>query len=68
MYYLEHRYQDSGWVSLPDINSPFKDLDRARRRASKLSQNSIAYGMVRVVDYRGVVWATFAAGGGEIKG
>lgn len=66
MYYLQHKYQDTNWIDLPEDNYPYADLERARRRAAKLAENSIAYGMVRVVDKKGRVYHTFAAGGGEI--
>jgi len=62
MYYLQNRYQDSNWEDTNDINEPFTDLDRATRRALKLSLNSIAYGMVRVVDRKGNVYGTYTAG------
>lgn len=65
MYYIQNRYQDSGWEWVNDVNEPFSYLEKARRRAEKLSYNAIAYGMVRVVDKKGNVYHTFRAGGGE---
>lgn len=64
-YYLQNRYQDSGWEALNDVNEPFTDPEKAKRRAAKLSLNSICYGMVRVVDAKGRPIITFKAGGGK---
>ena len=59
-YKLEHRYQDSGWTLLD--GEGFTDGNEAVKRAADLSKNSIAYGMVRVIDHNGVI-ITFPAGG-----
>ena len=46
-YYLENRYQDSGWQTLDET---FGDADEAIRKALEYAKNSIVYGMVRVMD------------------
>lgn len=61
-YQLQHRYQDSGWENL---NEECIHLQTAKHRAYELSKNSIAYGMVRVVNRAtGAVEAEYPAGGG----
>lgn len=66
-YYLQNRYQDGGWDRLP--GEDYDDRGEAICRASVLSNDAIAYGMVRVVDsdclecYSVVV--TFGAGVGH---
>lgn len=63
-YQLQHRYQDSGWENLNEESS--SHLETAKHRAHELSKNSIAYGMVRVVNRAtGTVEAEYPAGGGE---
>jgi hypothetical protein len=47
-YYLQNRYQDSGWMTLAD--EEFEYCGDAICRASELSDLAVAYGMVRVVD------------------
>lgn len=65
-YYLQNRYQDSGWENLyQDANTleEFDDEHDACWYASKLSLNSICYGMVRVIDSeKNKVVITFPAG------
>lgn len=62
-YYLQHRYQDSGWEN---INEECSHLDTAKHRAHEFSKDPIAYGMVRVVNRAtGTVEVTYPAGGGE---
>lgn len=62
MYTLESRFIGSPWEPCEDINSPFTDLQRAIKRARKLSESASVYGAVRVVDKRGEVYATFVEG------
>jgi hypothetical protein len=62
MYYLQNRYQDSDWQDTNDTNEPFYDLERACRRAMKLSLNAVAYGMIRVIDRKGEVYGTYTSG------
>lgn len=59
-FHLEHRYQDSGWEPLP--GESYDDLELAFERASVLSQDSIAYGMVRIMHGLLNVVMTFPAG------
>lgn len=47
-YRLQNRYQDSGWESL--AYEEFEHCGDAICRASELSEDAVAYGMVRVVD------------------
>ena len=62
-YKLQNRYQDSGWENL---NEECSHLETAKHRAYELSKNSIAYGMVRVVNRAtGAIEAEYPAGGGE---
>lgn len=63
-YYLQNRYQDSGWEPVNDVNEPFTDLRKAKRRASKLADQGW-YGMVRVIDEKGRPIHTFRGEGGE---
>lgn len=63
-YYLQHRYQDSGWENINDEECIH--LDTAKHRAHEFSKNPIAYGMVRVVNRAtGNVEVEYPAGGGE---
>ena len=62
MYRLENRYQDSNWTPCEDVQFPCADIERACRRARKLSQDTIAFGMVRVIDKKGNVVGTYSAG------
>ncbi len=48
MFQLQNRYQDSGWETLD--REQFSRLDKAKKRAHKLSKNAISYGMVRVIN------------------
>lgn len=65
-YHLQNCYQDANWSYLP--HHKYNNYVIAVRMASKLSKNSICYGMVRVVDvFLGVATDTFMAGGGRIK-
>jgi hypothetical protein len=59
-YYIQQRYQDSGWETLKDYN--FSNLKKAQLTAKQLSENSIAYGTVRVIDGRGEVCGVFIEG------
>ena len=47
-FVLQHRYQDSDWETLE--GEDFEYCGDAICRASELSDNPIAYGMVRVID------------------
>jgi len=65
-YILQNRYQDGGWINFD--NEEFDHCGDAICRASELSEDSIAYGMVRVVDNdENCVVITYAAGGGICK-
>jgi hypothetical protein len=48
MFYLQNKYQDSDWESVPNVEFNYQDL--AVNYAQNLSGNSISYGMVRVID------------------
>jgi hypothetical protein len=62
-YKLQHRYQDSDWISLD--GEVFTYCGDAICRASELSEDAIAYGMVRVIDTDdNSTVITYAAGGG----
>ena len=61
-YKLQNRYQDSGWENLD--REEFHRLNEAMDRGYELSKNSIAYGMVRVVNLvTGKVEVEYPAGG-----
>lgn len=47
-YRLQNRYQDSGWETLD--NEAYDLCRDAVYRASQLSKDAVAYGMVRVID------------------
>jgi hypothetical protein len=60
-YRLQNRYQDSGWEYL--AYEEFEHCGDAICRASELSEDAVAYGMVRVVDKKtGRVVITYPAG------
>ena len=58
-YYLQNRYQDSGWE---DLNERYLEPGVAIDKACKYSLDAIAYGMVRVLDNKGEVVKTFSCG------
>lgn len=58
-YYLEHRYQDSGWCSL---NEEYDTYEAAKEAAWEHASNSIIYGMVRIMSSDGSVLVTYGAG------
>jgi len=58
-FYLQNRYQDSGWE---ELNEFYHDYDEAIDSAQRKSLDSIAYGMVRIVTEAGIVMKTFSCG------
>jgi hypothetical protein len=52
IYRLQNRYQDSGWEHLHGYHSD--NLKQLELTAKQLSENSMIYGMVRVVSSLGV--------------
>jgi len=58
-YYLQHRYQDSGWV---DLDERYLEPGTAIDKACKYSLDAIAYGMTRVLDNKGNILKTFSCG------
>ena len=64
MYKLQNKYQDEGWKDLGC--KEFRCIPDASHEARTCSNNSICYGMVRVVR-KGTneVMVTFPAGGGD---
>jgi hypothetical protein len=64
-YYLQNRYQDSGWEKCVVNDQEFYDrLQDALYIAEQCAADSICYGMVRVVDSDGKIHQTWAAGSG----
>ena len=51
-YRLQNRYQDEGWTECPGYES--NNLLQSELTAKQLSENAIAYGMVRVASDAGV--------------
>lgn len=63
-YFLQNRYQDSGWEDIP--KERYALAGDAICKASELSDNAICNGMVRVVDsFTGKVLIEYAAGRGH---
>jgi|SaaInlStandDraft_4_1057021.scaffolds.fasta_scaffold192803_2 hypothetical protein len=61
MFKLQNRYQDSDWGDLG--HAKFHQQDLASRHAQNLSENTISYGMVRVIDIdTSKIIATFTGG------
>jgi hypothetical protein len=58
-YYLQHRYQDSGWI---DLDERYTEPGTAIDKACKYSRDAIAYGMTRVLDHKGNIVKTFTCG------
>ena len=61
MFKLQNRYQDLGWEDVTDAEFNYQDL--ASNYAQNLSEDTISYGMVRVVDIdTSKIIATFTDG------
>jgi hypothetical protein len=58
-YYLQHRYQDSGWI---DLDERYIEPGIAIDKACKYSRDAIAYGMTRILDHKGKIVKTFSCG------
>lgn len=58
-YRIQNRYQDGGWE---EANLYFKNLADAISKAEKCSSDSIAWGMVRIVDADDKILHTYGAG------
>lgn len=61
-YYIQNRYQDSGWEYVDSEPGPIANLEATMAQAARMASNSICYGMVRVIDENGYVHRTWSAG------
>lgn len=59
-YRLQNRYQDSGWEEARGYESD--NLRQLELTAKQLSENSIAWGMIRVVGPGGEIYSVFSGG------
>lgn len=65
MYYIQNKYQDSGWEHIDTGNpTPYTSLEEAIRHADFMAESAILYGMVRVIDHAGREIRVWAAGSG----